>query len=202
MRCGSRLRRIFSILSCTFRPCSAIAGSSQPYADRDHGLSRRPGRKFLQVLERHGYRSPGASGGRRYRPSRRGRTCNGGTRRRDKLAEGVVEARIPRLVCRFKTGNHAALFGRYSGQCGPGQPLGRAAGHHGARRAIERSGGECADWRDIARPCFRSGHGEARARERVGASFCESPPIPIEARFRNEGTVHEAPQGTIEVRNI
>ena len=32
--------------------------------------------------------------------------------------------------------------------------------------------------------------------------FAESPPIPIEARFRNEGTVHEAPQGTIEVRNI
>src|SRR5438552_4015297 len=32
--------------------------------------------------------------------------------------------------------------------------------------------------------------------------FAESPPIPIEARFRNEGTVHEEPQGTIEVRNI
>src|SRR2546427_12138671 len=32
--------------------------------------------------------------------------------------------------------------------------------------------------------------------------FAESPPIPIEARFRNEGTVHEAPQGTIEVRSI
>ena len=32
--------------------------------------------------------------------------------------------------------------------------------------------------------------------------FAESPPIPIEARFRNEGTVHEAPQVTIEVRNI
>ena len=32
--------------------------------------------------------------------------------------------------------------------------------------------------------------------------FAESPPIPIEARFRNEGTVHEAPQGTIEVRNL
>ena len=32
--------------------------------------------------------------------------------------------------------------------------------------------------------------------------FAESPPIPIEARFRNEGTVHEAPQGMIEVRNM
>jgi len=114
----------------------------------------------------------------------------------------VVEARISRSECRSKTGNHAALFGGYSGECGPRQPLGSAARHHGTRRAIERSGGECADWRDIARPCFRSGHGEARDRERVGASFCESPPIPIEARFRNEGTVHEAPQGTIEVRNL
>src|SRR5207249_2240043 len=32
--------------------------------------------------------------------------------------------------------------------------------------------------------------------------FAESPPIPIEARFRNGGTVHEAPRGAIEVRNI
>ena len=32
--------------------------------------------------------------------------------------------------------------------------------------------------------------------------FAQSPPIPIEARFRNEGTVHEAPQGTVEVRSI
>jgi hypothetical protein len=34
------------------------------------------------------------------------------------------------------------------------------------------------------------------------SSFAESPPIALEARFRNEGTVHEAPQGTIEVRNL
>jgi len=33
-------------------------------------------------------------------------------------------------------------------------------------------------------------------------SFAESPPIALEARFKNEGTVHEAPQGTIEVRNL
>lgn len=32
--------------------------------------------------------------------------------------------------------------------------------------------------------------------------FAESPPISIEARFRNEGTVHVAPVGDIEVRNI
>ena len=32
--------------------------------------------------------------------------------------------------------------------------------------------------------------------------FTESPPIALEARFKNEGTVHEAPQGTIEVRNM
>jgi hypothetical protein len=32
--------------------------------------------------------------------------------------------------------------------------------------------------------------------------FMEAPPIALEARFKNEGTVHEAPQGTIEVRNM
>jgi hypothetical protein len=32
--------------------------------------------------------------------------------------------------------------------------------------------------------------------------FTESPPIVLEARFKNEGTVHEAPLGTIEVRNM
>jgi hypothetical protein len=32
--------------------------------------------------------------------------------------------------------------------------------------------------------------------------FSEAPPIALEARFKNEGTVHEAPQGTIEVRNM
>src|SRR5438105_12548079 len=32
--------------------------------------------------------------------------------------------------------------------------------------------------------------------------FTDSLPITVEARFRNEGTVHEAPQGTIEVRNL
>src|SRR6266568_4940045 len=32
--------------------------------------------------------------------------------------------------------------------------------------------------------------------------FTDSPPITLTARFRNEGTVHEAPQGTIEVRNL
>ena len=32
--------------------------------------------------------------------------------------------------------------------------------------------------------------------------FKETPPILLELRFRNEGTVHEAPQGTIEVRNM
>jgi hypothetical protein len=32
--------------------------------------------------------------------------------------------------------------------------------------------------------------------------FTEAPPIALEARFKNEGTVHEAPQGTIEVRNM
>ena len=45
------------------------------------------------------------------------------------------------------------------------------------------------------------------AKEKLGLesfsmpSFAESPPIPLEARFRNEGTVHEAPSGSIEVRN-
>ena len=32
--------------------------------------------------------------------------------------------------------------------------------------------------------------------------FAESPPIALEARFKNEGTVHEAPTGDIEVRNM
>jgi hypothetical protein len=32
--------------------------------------------------------------------------------------------------------------------------------------------------------------------------FAESPPMALEARFKNEGTVHEAPQGDIEVRNM
>jgi hypothetical protein len=32
--------------------------------------------------------------------------------------------------------------------------------------------------------------------------FKEVPPISLEARFKNDGTVHEAPQGTIEVRNV
>jgi hypothetical protein len=32
--------------------------------------------------------------------------------------------------------------------------------------------------------------------------FVDAPPIALEARFKNEGTVHEAPQGTIEVRNM
>ena len=32
--------------------------------------------------------------------------------------------------------------------------------------------------------------------------FTESPPIALEARFRNDGTVHEAPVGDIEVRNM
>jgi len=32
--------------------------------------------------------------------------------------------------------------------------------------------------------------------------FAESPPIALEARFKNEGTVHEAPLGDIEVRNM
>src|SRR5207302_2152569 len=32
--------------------------------------------------------------------------------------------------------------------------------------------------------------------------FTDAPPITLEARFRNEGTVHEAPRGTIEVRNM
>jgi hypothetical protein len=32
--------------------------------------------------------------------------------------------------------------------------------------------------------------------------FEESPPIALEARFKNEGTVHEAPTGDIEVRNM
>lgn len=33
-------------------------------------------------------------------------------------------------------------------------------------------------------------------------SFAESPPIALQARFKNEGTVHEAPSGDIEVRNM
>jgi len=33
-------------------------------------------------------------------------------------------------------------------------------------------------------------------------SFADSPPILLEVRFKNAGTVHEAPQGTIEVRNL
>src|SRR5713226_1374503 len=32
--------------------------------------------------------------------------------------------------------------------------------------------------------------------------FTESPPIALEVRFKNEGTVHVAPSGTIEVRNM
>src|SRR5438128_10300263 len=32
--------------------------------------------------------------------------------------------------------------------------------------------------------------------------FTDSPPITVEARFRNGGTAHQAPQGTIEVRNM
>ena len=32
--------------------------------------------------------------------------------------------------------------------------------------------------------------------------FVEEPPVAIEARFKNEGTVHEAPTGDIEVRNM
>ena len=32
--------------------------------------------------------------------------------------------------------------------------------------------------------------------------FAESPPIALEARFKNEGTVHEAPTGEIEVRDM
>jgi hypothetical protein len=32
--------------------------------------------------------------------------------------------------------------------------------------------------------------------------FAEAPPILLEARLRNEGTVHEAPSGEIEVRNM
>jgi hypothetical protein len=32
--------------------------------------------------------------------------------------------------------------------------------------------------------------------------FLDSPPIALDARFRNEGTVHEAPSGSIEVRNM
>jgi hypothetical protein len=32
--------------------------------------------------------------------------------------------------------------------------------------------------------------------------FLETPPVALEERFRNEGTVHEAPTGMIEVRNI
>lgn len=32
--------------------------------------------------------------------------------------------------------------------------------------------------------------------------FTENPPIALEARFQNDGTVHEKPQGDIEVRNI
>ena len=32
--------------------------------------------------------------------------------------------------------------------------------------------------------------------------FAESPPVALEARFKNEGTVHEAPSGDIEVRDM
>lgn len=32
--------------------------------------------------------------------------------------------------------------------------------------------------------------------------FAESPPLALEARFKNEGTVHEAPTGDVEVRNM
>ena len=32
--------------------------------------------------------------------------------------------------------------------------------------------------------------------------YVDSPPIALDARFRNEGTVHEAPSGSIEVRNM
>jgi hypothetical protein len=32
--------------------------------------------------------------------------------------------------------------------------------------------------------------------------FVQAPPLDLEARFRNEGTVHEAPSGFIEVRNM
>jgi hypothetical protein len=32
--------------------------------------------------------------------------------------------------------------------------------------------------------------------------FVEEPPVALEERFRNEGTVHEAPAGNIEVRNV
>jgi hypothetical protein len=32
--------------------------------------------------------------------------------------------------------------------------------------------------------------------------FLDSPPLPIEARFKNKGTVHETPQGAIEVKNM
>lgn len=32
--------------------------------------------------------------------------------------------------------------------------------------------------------------------------FAEAPPFGLEARFRNDGTVHEAPVGNIEVRNV
>jgi hypothetical protein len=32
--------------------------------------------------------------------------------------------------------------------------------------------------------------------------FVDSPPILLEARFKNEGTVHEAPAGSIEVRDM
>lgn len=32
--------------------------------------------------------------------------------------------------------------------------------------------------------------------------FAENPPITVDARFRNEGTVHEAPVGNIDVRNV
>ena len=36
----------------------------------------------------------------------------------------------------------------------------------------------------------------------VVPSFVESPPVSIEAGFRNEGTMHEAPLAHIEVRNM
>src|SRR5207248_6334919 len=196
LHCGvSRLRRIFSILSCTFRPCSPAAGGSQSNPDRDHGFARRPDRKLLQVLERHGCRSPGASGGLRYRPPRRRGTCNGGRRRRDKFSEGVVEARIPRPKYRSKTGNHAALSLDIPANVDPGS-------HWGALLAITAPAAQS----NGAAVNVRTGvillvHVLGQVQEKLVLEsvtippFAESPPIPIEARFRNEGTVHEAPQG-------
>jgi hypothetical protein len=36
----------------------------------------------------------------------------------------------------------------------------------------------------------------------TGPKYIQAPPLDLEARFRNEGTVHEAPTGFIEVRNL